>query len=272
MTNQSTTTSTTSPRSVYCCAERIAAQPPDYPGTRVGLLVDEHVAGTECFGGVVAIDEFIPLHYHPVFEFQYVLQGTGLALDSLGREIPIAPGGAVLSPAGPSGAHGFRNTGAVPLEILFLYPSREGKPPGRTAFEGVGREPEGPLSVYRPPEKLAPQVADYPGTQVGLLVDQEIAGTECFGGIVSIDESIPLHYHPVFEFQYVLSGTGVAIDSRGVEVAIAPGGAVLSPAGASGAHGFRNTGATPLRILFLYPSPDGRPPGRTAFELARSDA
>ena len=208
----------------------------------------------------------------PVFEFQYVLQGTGLALDSKGSEIPIAPGGAVLSPAGPSGAHGFRNTGAVPLEILFLYPSREGKPPGRTAFEGISTAPDGPLSVYRPPDKLAPQPPDYPGTHVGLLVDHEVAGTECFGGIVSDRGRDPLHYHPVFEFQYVLSGTGVAIDSRGVEVAIAPGGAVLSPAGPSGAHGFRNTGATPLKILFLYPSPDGRPPGRTAYEVPVSAA
>jgi len=270
MMNESTTTGAA--LSVYCCAEHIQPQPPDYPGTNVGLLVDHHVAGTECFGGVVAIGEYIPLHYHPVFEFQYVLQGTGLALDAQGGEIAIAPGGAVLSPAGPSGAHGFRNTGAVPLEILFLYPSREGKPPGRTAFEGVGTVPDGPLSVYRPPDKLVPQPPDYPGTHVGLLVDHEVAGTECFGGIVSIADQIPLHYHPVFEFQYVLSGTGVAIDSRGVEVPIAPGGAVLSPAGPSGAHGFRNTGATPLKILFLYPSPDGRPPGRTAYELPGSAA
>ena len=262
-----TFTNAAAPLSVYCCAEHIQPQPPDYPGTNVGLLVDRSVAGTECFGGVVSINEYIPLHYHPVFEFQYVLQGTGLALDAQGREIPLAPGGAVLSPAGPSGAHGFRNTGAVPLEILFLYPSKNGAPPGRTAFESTGSAPDGPLSVYRPPSELAPQPPDYPGTHVGLLVDHEVAGTECFGGIVAIEDAIPLHFHPVFEFQYVLSGTGVAIDSRGVEVAIAPGGAVLSPAGPSGAHGFRNTGATPLKILFWYPSPDGRPPGRTAYTV-----
>ncbi len=270
MINPSATTG--GPLSVYCCAEHIAPQRADYPGTSVGLLVDHRVTGTECFGGVVAINEYIPLHYHPVFEFQYVLQGTGLAFDSAGREIPIAPGGAVLSPAGPSGAHGFRNTGPVPLEILFLYPSRDGRAPGRTVFEAVGAAPQGPLSIYRPPEQLVLQPPDYAGTHVGLLVDHEVAGTECFGGIVSINDAIPLHYHPVFEFQYVLSGTGVAIDSRGVEVPIALGGAVLSPAGPSGAHGFRKNGATPLKILFMYPSPDGRPPGRTGYEVPRSDA
>ncbi len=263
---------TRGPMSVYCCAAQMQAQPADYPGTHVGLLVDRNVAGTECFGGVVAINGEIPLHYHPVFEFQYVLQGTGLSLDAQRHEIPIAPGGAVLSPAGPSGAHGFRSTGAVPLEILFLYPSPDGRPPGRTEFEGVGTAPTGPLSVYRPPEDMRRPPADYPGTQVGLLVDHEVAGTECFGGIVSIEDRIPLHFHPVFEFQYVLSGTGVAIDCRGDEVPIAPGGAVLSPAGPSGAHGFRNTGATPLKILFLYPSPGGQPPGRTAYDVEARNA
>jgi hypothetical protein len=35
----------------------------------------------------------------------------------------------VFSPSGPSGAHGFRNTGAEPLQILFVYPSANSAQP-----------------------------------------------------------------------------------------------------------------------------------------------
>ena len=82
----------------------------------------------------VAIAGDIPLHHHPVMELQFVLAGHGLALDADGGEVPIAPGGAVLSPAGPSGAHGFRATGALPLTLLCVYPAPGGATPGRTPF------------------------------------------------------------------------------------------------------------------------------------------
>lgn len=42
---------------------------------------------------------------------------------------PVRPHSAVFAPAGPTGAHGFRNTGRVPLAILFAYPSPGGKAP-----------------------------------------------------------------------------------------------------------------------------------------------
>jgi mannose-6-phosphate isomerase-like protein (cupin superfamily) len=86
------------------------------------------------FAVLVAITADIPLHYHPVMELQYVLSGHGLALDADGGETPIGPGGTVISPAGPSGAHGFRNTGPLPLTLLCVYPAPGGVAPGRTPF------------------------------------------------------------------------------------------------------------------------------------------
>jgi mannose-6-phosphate isomerase-like protein (cupin superfamily) len=125
----------------------------------------------------------------------------------------------------------------------------------------------GPRSVYRPPEEGIPAPADYPGAPVSRILDASTQGAELFAVLVAISGDIPLHYHPVMELQFVLSGTGLALDADGGETPIGPGGAVLSPAGPAGAHGFRNTGALPLTLLCVYPSPGGVAPGRTPFVL-----
>ena len=111
--------------------------PPTYPGALVARILDDRDPGAELYGAAIATEREIPLHFHPVFELQYVLGGTGLALDADGGEIPIGPGGAVLSPAGPAGAHGYRNTGTLPLTLLCVFPAPGGIPP-RTALAGRG--------------------------------------------------------------------------------------------------------------------------------------
>lgn len=126
----------------------------------------------------------------------------------------------------------------------------------------------GPRSIYRGPEQGVPAPADYPGAPVSRVLDETIAGAELFAVLVAIEGDIPMHYHPVMELQYVLSGTGLALDADGGEVPIAPGGVVISPAGPAGAHGFRNTGSLPLTLLCVYPSPGGLAPGRTPFDRA----
>lgn len=125
----------------------------------------------------------------------------------------------------------------------------------------------GPVSVYLAPNKLQPQPADYAGTSVELAVSSDVRGAEMYGGTVTVEPGveIALHYHSQFEFQYVVSGAGVALDSTGAEIPIEAGGFVLSPAGRAGAHGFRAHGTAPLKILFLYPTKGGHPPDRFPF-------
>lgn len=256
------------PRTTYRAPSEGIAARADYPNAPVSRILDDSTPGAELFGVLVAIGGDIPLHYHPVMELQFVLSGTGLALNADGDEMAITPGGTVVSPAGPAGAHGFRNTGSLPLTLLCVYPAPNGMAPGRSPFEG-GAPPSGPRTSYLPPNEARWAAADYPNAPVARVLDQTDPGAELFGVLVSISGDIPLHYHPVFELQYVLNGTGVALDADGGETPIGPGGAVLSPGGASGGHGFRSTGSMPLQLLCVYPSPGGAAPGRTPFILAR---
>jgi len=179
---------------------------------------------------IVAIGGDIPLHCHPVMELQFVLAGHGLALDADGWETPVAPGGAVISPAGPAGAHGFRSTGALPLTLLCVYPSPGGATPGRSPFELGSRYAPGPRTTYTPPQLARTAPADDANAPVARLLDE-------------------------------------TLDADGGETPIAPGGTVISPAGPAGAHGFRNTGSLPLQLLCVYPAPLGVPPGRQPFTL-----
>jgi mannose-6-phosphate isomerase-like protein (cupin superfamily) len=238
----------------------------------VSRILDATTPGAELFAVLVAIGGEVPLHYHPVMELQFVLSGTGLALDAGGGATAIGPGGAVISPAGAAGAHGFRNTGTLPLTLLCIYPAPGGATPGRSPFEsGMTYEP-GPRSTYTAPHEARRAAPDYADAPVARLLDESDPGAELFAVLVAIGGEIPLHYHPVMELQFVLAGHGLALDADGREVPIGPGGSVLSPAGPSGAHGFRNTGSLPLQLLCVYPSPGGRVPGRTPFAPAVSAA
>jgi mannose-6-phosphate isomerase-like protein (cupin superfamily) len=131
----------------------------------------------------------------------------------------------------------------------------------------MARDLVGPRSIYRGPDQGIPAPADYPDAPVSRILDASTPGAELFAVQVAIGGDIPLHYHSVMEFQYVLAGHGLALDADGGETPIAPGGSVISPAGPAGAHGFRNTGSLPLTLLCIYPSPGGATPDRTPFTL-----
>jgi oxalate decarboxylase/phosphoglucose isomerase-like protein (cupin superfamily) len=119
------------PRSRYLASSEQFPRAAKVKGSTVNLFVDERLAGADMYGGIctVAPGEELPLHWHPIGELQFFLAGEGLLLDADGNETPIAKGGSVFSPRGPGGAHGFRNTGLEPLQILFVYPSAGGAPP-----------------------------------------------------------------------------------------------------------------------------------------------
>lgn len=258
----------TGPRSVVRAPDQGVPAPADYPGAPVSRVLDASTPGAELFAVLVAIAGDIPLHCHPVMELQYVLSGTGMALDVDGGETPIGPGDTVISPAGVTGAHGFRNSGSLPLTLLCVYPAPSGRAPGRSPVEPGTPCGSGPRTTVTPAEAARRAAPDYPDAPVARILDERDPGAELFAVMVAIHGEIPLHYHPVMELQYVLNGVGLALDADGGELPIAPAAAVLSPAGPSGAHGFRNTGSLPLQLLCVYPAPGGVAPGRTPFTSA----
>jgi uncharacterized cupin superfamily protein len=245
------------PRLRYRAPHEGIRAPADYPDAPISIVLDRRTPGADLFGVAVAIGADIPLHFHSMMEFQFVLAGTGLALDADGGETAIAPGGTVLSPAGPAGAHGFRNTGPLPLTLLCVYPSPGGATPDRKAFDFGLLPAEGPRSVYLPPEgvRLMPEVAT--GVTTACIIDAQVAGAELYGVLMSISRELPLHHHALNELQFVIAGSGIVSDADGMPTAIGPGGVVSCPAGSGGAHAVRNTGSLPLQLLCVYPSPGG---------------
>jgi len=239
--------------------------PEDYPDAPISIVCDATTPGADLFGVMVAIGGDIPLHYHSMMEFQFVLSGTGLALDADGGEIPIAPGGTVLSPAGPAGAHGFRNTGPLPLTLLCIYPSPGGATPDRSPFDASASPGPGPRSVYVAPAELQTAPGRSPGGDAarGRIIDSRVAGAELVGELISLPDRIALHYRDAFELVYVLTGVGDAVDAQGRGWALTPGGVLACPKGPAGAHLLRNAGSMPLQILSVFPSVDGAPVGST---------
>jgi len=245
--------------------------PADYPDAPISILLDGTTPGADLFAVAVAIGGEIPLHFHSMMEFQFVLSGTGLALDADGRELPIAPGGTVLSPAGPTGAHGFRNTGPLPLTLLCVYPSPGGATPDRSVFDLATPPSDGPRSVYVAPAGLRAAPADGAGARAACIIDAGIAGAELYGALLALTDELPRHHHAANELLFVLSGTGVVIDVDSRTSAIEPGGLVSCPAGPPGAHALRNTGSLPLQLLSVLPAAGGTPPA-TVLEAATADA
>jgi uncharacterized cupin superfamily protein len=121
------------------------------------------------------------------------------------------------------------------------------------------------VSVHLPPSSWRARADAFPGTRVGLVVDDAVAGADLYGGVIEIDPgtSVPLHWHRRGELQFVLSGRGFLVQPRGRETAVGPRSAVFSPAGRAGAHGFRAVGSARLAILFVYGSPGGKRPWLT---------
>ena len=97
-------------------------------GTSARIL-DETDPGAELHAFTVALSGEAALHHHPGFQMAYVVTGTGTVADADGHETEIGPGGVVSCPAGPSGAHAFRSTGTLPLQLLHVSPSPDGSPP-----------------------------------------------------------------------------------------------------------------------------------------------
>lgn len=107
------------------------------PGSHVAIIVDEAVQGADQYAivNVLAPGAVIPLHWHSISEFQFILAGTGLFLTPDGRELPLGPHDTVFCPGGVAGAHGYRNDGPLPLAIQCVYPSPGGRAPDMTFLE-----------------------------------------------------------------------------------------------------------------------------------------
>jgi oxalate decarboxylase/phosphoglucose isomerase-like protein (cupin superfamily) len=115
------------------------------------LAIDDQVPGADMYGGVnyLAGRRTIPVHWHDeAGEMQFILSGEGVLLDADGNETPVRAHDLVFSPAGPKGAHGYRNTSDVPLAILFFYPSAGGRAPSMHLVEPAG---SGPSADSLPP-------------------------------------------------------------------------------------------------------------------------
>ena len=121
------------------------------------------------------------------------------------------------------------------------------------------------MSVHLPPSSWRARPDAFPGTKVGLVVHDAVAGADLYGGVIEIDPgtSVPVHWHRRGELQFVLSGRGFLLQPQGREIAVGPRSAVFSPAGRAGAHGFRAVGSARLAILFVYGSPGGKRPWLT---------
>lgn len=252
-----TTNASSGPRMSYRPPADGIDAPADYPDAPISLVLEQSTPGADLFGVAVAIGADIPMHSHSMMEFQFVVSGTGLAFDADGAEFAISPGGTVVSPAGPAGAHGFRNTGPLPLTLLCVYPSPGGATPDRSPYE-IGTAPAGPRTTYVAPDALRP-AASADGVMARILDDTD-PGAELYAVLTSCSGQIARHHHPVFEMQYVVAGAGVATDADGREYEIGPGGVVACPAGPGGAHAVRSTGNLPLQLLCVSPTPGGEAP------------
>ena len=78
-------------------------------GSSISVFVSHHPPG-----------EFVPLHRHPYEETFICLEGeTTFSVD--GEKVTASPGHIVIVPAGA--AHGFENTGDVPLKQVSVHPA-----------------------------------------------------------------------------------------------------------------------------------------------------
>ncbi len=200
-------------------------------------------------------------------ELQYVLSGTGLALDADGGETPIGPGGAVISPAGPAGAHGFRNTGPLPLTLLCVYPAPGGATPGPDRVRPHDRRGPGPPDPLHPAGDGALGGARLPRCAGRPAPRRDRPGRRAVRGPRRHRRRHPAppppgHGAPVrAEWHRARPRRGRRRDTD------RPRWRRHQPGRTGGAHGFRNTGSLPLQLLCVYPSPGGAPPGREPFVL-----
>lgn len=100
-----------------------------FAGTKRQIICDERTPTETLVSGVVHVIQpggKVPLHYHHIEEFQFIVSGNAIARDAQGNEYPIQTGTAIYCGAGPEGAHEYENVGPGPLAILFVFPSEGG--------------------------------------------------------------------------------------------------------------------------------------------------
>ena len=120
------------------------------------------------------------------------------------------------------------------------------------------------------PDQRRPREGRVPGSRVEILCDAQTPTASLLAGVnyLAPGARIPTHFHDHEELQFILSGTGVALDATGHEHALEPGSTVYCAAGRESAHGFANTGDEPLAILYAYPTPGGASPSLEWLEAA----
>lgn len=94
------------------------------------------------------------------------------------------------------------------------------------------------------------------GRKYQTLVGDEMGSTPVRVGIQTSPPgySTGTHSHPYVEIITVIEGTGEAwIEGEADATAIGPGSTIVAPP--NKAHGFRNTGATPMRSYGVHVSP-----------------
>jgi quercetin dioxygenase-like cupin family protein len=97
-----------------------------FAGTVRQIICDADTPTDNLVAGVVRVLQpggKIPLHHHHIEEFQFVLSGNCIAQDARGNKYDVTAGVSIYCRPGQDGAHGFKNTGEDPLEILFVFPN-----------------------------------------------------------------------------------------------------------------------------------------------------
>ena len=112
------------------------------------------------------------------------------------------------------------------------------------------------------PDQRRPRAARVPGSDVGVICDDRTPTAALLAGVNTLAPGarIPVHFHDYEELQFIVSGSGLALDGRGGEHPIGPGSAVYCAAGREAAHGFVNTSDVPLAIFYAYSTPGGAAP------------
>jgi uncharacterized cupin superfamily protein len=250
-------------RSIYIAPAAARPVRQEEPGSLAEAFVDEQVPGADLFVARVSVGAQSSLHFHQTSELQIVTSGTGVLVDARADEYPIIPGSVIFSPPGPAGAHSLRLNGALPIDVLRVFPSPGGVMPGQIEVAQAGQRtsetstrvvaPDG--GWFAPPDILTAPLSRF--------LDATVRGANLFALRVAITGQIRLHCHSISELQIVIGGYGLALDGDGGQTPITTGGIVFSPGGLAGAHGFVQTGWTPLELICVYPSPGGAVPDRT---------
>lgn len=251
------------PRSIYIAPDAARPLPQDEPGSPAESFVDERIPGADLFVARVSVGEPSSLHFHLTSELQIVTSGAGVLVDARADERPIIPGSVIFSPPGPAGAHALRPNGALPLDVLRVFPSPGGVVPGQIEVAPLEPRVSETSTLVVAPDGGWFAPPDIPTAPLSRLLDETVRGADLFALRVAITGQIPLHCHSISELQIVIGGHGLALDGDGGQTPITTGGIVFSPGGLSGAHGFVQTGWTPLELICVYPSPGGAVPDRT---------